>query len=122
MVYAHVGELQAAGEKLFSRVKGQMQRQAYGNWSTMMHESVVRAAVVRYVHAIDGPKAAELTTADQVKRSFLWVPDLVKLLAEYEAQRAQYPRFELFFPKVIEFFKDYSERNHSGQQTGQGTP
>ena len=38
---------------------------------------------------------------------FFWIEDLVKLLVEYESKREQYPTFEDFFPKVVEFFENY---------------
>lgn len=109
VVYANDEGLRNAGRQLYPWVAKEMQRQAYGTWLTMMHESLVRASVVRYAFAFEGEKAAQRQIEYQVKqRHFLWTPELVELLAEYEANRDQYPDFESFFPRVIEFFNDYA--------------
>ena len=34
-------------------VAAQMKKQAYGNWKTMLYESLVRASVVRYMAAVE---------------------------------------------------------------------
>ncbi len=109
LVYAHTAQLENAGQKLFAQVKGSMQRQAYGNWTTMMHESVVRASVIRYTQTYNGLGAAALATAGEVSRGFLWMPELVELLGRYEKQREKYPRFTDFFDEVVKFFDDYPQ-------------
>jgi hypothetical protein len=108
-VYANQGRLRAAGERLYRWVEEEMKSQAYGNWLTMVHESVVRAAVVRYVRAHEGPEAAAKEVREQVEqRHFAWVGDLADRLAEYEGQRGRHTNFAAFFPRVIEFFDTYA--------------
>lgn len=34
--------------------------------------------------------------------------ELTEVLAQYEQHRDQYPTFESFFPRIIEFFNAYS--------------
>ena len=109
-IYARTKELQPAGEKLFAKVQGQMQRQAYGNWQTMLHESIVRAAVVRYLAATSGADRAVAQAREEVGRGFLWLPELAVLLKEYEAQRVEYPTFESFMPKIVAFFNETAEK------------
>lgn len=108
-VYAHHLELRAAGERMFPSVAESMQRQAYGNWTTMMHESLVRASVVRYQHAVEGEASAQKAIQAEVNRSFRWMPELSALLADYEGHRDRYPDFRSFFPQVIRFFDDNAE-------------
>lgn len=108
LVYRNEDKLRKAGERLYSPVAAEMKRQAYGNWLTMIHESIVRAAVVQYLRAHDGPDAARKEIREQVEqRHFAWMPELVAQLADYEAHRDRYPGFESFFPRVIEFFDQY---------------
>ena len=110
LVYAHVSELEDAGTRMFPHVKDRMKRMAYGNWQTMMHESVVRASVVRYMHATRGKAAARRQVRREINNGFLWMEELAELLEQYEANREQYPTFESFFPRIIELFNAYSEK------------
>jgi hypothetical protein len=103
-IYARSNEFRAAGEKLFAKVQDQMRRQAYGNWQTMLHESVVRAAVVRYVTATQSQAAGERQAQGEVQRGFAWTPQLAALLAEYEAKRGEFPNFGAIMPRIVEFF------------------
>ncbi len=109
-VYAHREELRAAGERLFPLVAQQMRRQAYGSWPTMLHESLVRAAVVRYQREHRGEVAEAMEIALQEQRGFLWMGELAALLGEYEAARDRYPDFGAFFPRLIEFFDGLAPR------------
>lgn len=108
LVDAHEAELKAAGEKIFPFVAQDMGKQAYGNWKTMMYESLVRASVVRYTQTFDGPEAARRAVQTEESRSFLWVGDLADLMAEYEKNRARYPTLEAFSPRITAFFNDYA--------------
>jgi hypothetical protein len=96
--------IRPAAESLYVRVAREMRGQAYGTWDAMINESIVRAAVPRYYLAHgDSAKAAEEITS-QVKAGFLWTPELVTLLGEYEGDRTRYATFGLFMPRVVEFF------------------
>ena len=113
-IYARTAELQPAGENLFNQVQDRMRRQAYGNWQTMLHESVVRAAVVRYVAATQSPAAAARQARNEVGRGFLWTEPLAALLGQYETNRTEFPRFELFMSQVVTFFQETAERLPGG--------
>jgi hypothetical protein len=108
LVYRYTQELEAPGKKLFTQVKSRMQRMAYGNWETMIHESIVRAAVVSYLRSTQGEAAASQQTAREIRNGFLWMEELVRTLGDYEKQRDRHPTLDTFFPKIIQFFKDYS--------------
>jgi hypothetical protein len=98
-------QLDPAGAKLFSANRAVMQRQAYGKGRTVLYESLVRACVVRYMAHQLGDEAAARQAEQEVARGFKWTPALAKLLAEYEADRASYPAFDDFMPRVVEFFE-----------------
>nr|NIM06200.1 DUF4932 domain-containing protein [Armatimonadota bacterium]NIM24127.1 DUF4932 domain-containing protein [Armatimonadota bacterium]NIM67982.1 DUF4932 domain-containing protein [Armatimonadota bacterium]NIM76486.1 DUF4932 domain-containing protein [Armatimonadota bacterium]NIN06209.1 DUF4932 domain-containing protein [Armatimonadota bacterium] len=107
IVEKYLKDLEPAGEVLFLRVKDAMKRQAYGQWETMMRESVLRACVVRYIAATEGAKAAKKQIQQEHKRQFLWTGELSEMLVEYDKNRDKYPTLDAFFPKIVTFFDEY---------------
>ena len=110
LVYSRADKLEKAGKKIYARVAKKMKRQAYGNWKTMMHESLVRASVVRYRLANEGKLAAAREILAQHARGFAWTGGLSNLLAEYEKNRHKYPTLDAFMPRIIKFFDDYAAK------------
>ncbi|MDH4197869.1 MAG: DUF4932 domain-containing protein [Candidatus Aminicenantes bacterium] len=110
LVDKHKAELKAAGEKIFPYVAEELRRQAYGDWLTMMYESLDRACGVRYTQAMSGSRAAAREVKDNRDKRFLWTGELADLLGEYEKQREKYPALDTFFPRITDFFKGYSGR------------
>ena len=106
----YMDQFEGFGKKFYNKHKKQMKNQAYGNWRTMMYESLVRACEVRYAMANGGLQRAERIAGYQIKRGFVWTKELSELLAEYEKQRDKYHDLESFMPRVVEFFEDYSKR------------
>jgi hypothetical protein len=106
----HASELKPAAEALYAPVAGAMKRQAYGNWKTMMYESLVRACTIRYIQRYQGRDAASSQTKEEQGRQFLWVGDLSTLLAAYETHRVRYPTLEDFAPRIATFFGDQAKR------------
>jgi hypothetical protein len=100
----HEAELKPAGERIFSHVKEAMKRQAYGEWKTVMYESLVRASTLRYIRQYDGEPAAQMAIQHERSRSFRWIGTLSDLLGEYEADRRRYPTLDSFSPRLVEFF------------------
>ncbi|MBN1974901.1 MAG: DUF4932 domain-containing protein [Sedimentisphaerales bacterium] len=109
IVEAHQSEIENAGKRVYAAVEKQMERNAYGNWLTVMRESLVRACVVRYLVKNDGIDTSNKQIKSDISRGFLWMQELSDLLIEYEQQRNQYPALDAFFPKVIEFFDNYKK-------------
>ena len=108
LIERHLDQLRQPGETLFAQVAGRMRSQAYGNASTMLRESLVRACVIRYVRQYGGNEAAQSSVQKEKKRGFLWMQELSDLLGDYEAHRDQYPALEAFSPRLISFFRDYA--------------
>jgi hypothetical protein len=106
VVDAHLGELERAGKALYGPVARQMQRQAYGNWETMMRELLVRACTIRYLRARGEGAAAVGRALDDRMRGFALAGELATLLEEYEADRAAYPTLEAFVPRVVGFLEE----------------
>ena len=88
------------GERLLAAVRGRMESLHYGDWPTVVNESVIRAFVVRYLHAHSGPSAARQETARQVTAGFPWTLVLADALGTYEAERDRYPTFGDFVPTL----------------------
>ena len=90
-----------------------MSRQAYGNWQTMINESLVRAAVICYM--LDkkyAPEEIKNELSEQIQRNFRWMPELVRLLRTYEKEQSRYESLEKFYPHIINFFSDYAEKEN----------
>lgn len=106
----HVKKLESAATDLFSSSQWSMAMQAYGNWKTMINESLVRAAVICYM--LDNeykPEDVKDELLNQVQRNFRWTPELVSLLRKYEKKRSKYENFENYYSNVIDFFVDYAK-------------
>jgi hypothetical protein len=104
VVIADSMRLRRSGERIFAASHASMQAMSYGDWLTMYYESLVRAAVVRYLLAADGRDAALRETRAQQGRGFVWMDQLVSLLGEYESHRARYPTFASFMPRIAAFY------------------
>ena len=94
-------------EKILDTLETEMKMQAYGDWETILNESLVRASVVRYLMKSnpDNTKISEGEIMEQVNRGFLWTRELVSLLGVYEMNRGKYPTINEFYPNIINFFK-----------------
>ena len=107
LVDKYSDRLASAGKKLFPHRQEIMKKQAYGDWQTLMCESMVRACTIRYVLAVKGKAEADNAALYSQKRGFSWAGDLAKCFQEYEDHRDRYPTLDVFMPKVVEFFNDY---------------
>lgn len=106
LTHKNSAALQNSGSQIFTALQSRMQKLAYGDWETMLSESLVRASVVRYLmdHSKDSV-AAEREMQYQQSIGFLWIRDLVTLLGNYEANRNRYPTLESFMPEIAKFYK-----------------
>ena len=80
-----------SGEQIYAAVGEQMARQAYGQWSIVLTEAMVRAAVIKYMKDHNFP-AVEITkeTVIQKTRGFVWISKLVDELEKYSSDRTTY--------------------------------
>jgi hypothetical protein len=116
IVDRHQEQLRAAGNQIYPYVESAMRRQAYGNWKTMMYESLVRACVVRYVRHYEGRQAAADEVRRQAQRGFTWVGGLSARLGEYEAEREKYRDLDSFMPRIVAYFDAYAKVFVASQQ------
>ncbi|MDB4962414.1 MAG: hypothetical protein JWP01_2413 [Myxococcales bacterium] len=97
--------LEAPGSKLFALVEKQMRAQAYGDWTTLANESVVRALVVIYLRDRKGEVAALAELRAQEQLGFRWTTPLVTELRRYQAARTRYASFDAFVPELVATFE-----------------
>ena len=101
------------GEDLYALTKRMMNGQAYKNATTVLNESIVRAAVIIYME--ENGFAAEQVRDDmydQLGRGFHWMPELVNALKEYKCHRDKYPTFNDFYPEIAKTLGAYVESEH----------
>ncbi|MEP6832899.1 MAG: DUF4932 domain-containing protein, partial [Gemmatimonas sp.] len=110
VVGARGAELRASGERVFKSAQAAMSANAYTSVGTMLNESIVRATVIRYLLANDGPEAAAKETRQQRGVGFIWMDELAPLFAEYEANRKQYPTLASFMPRIIDYYNGLAPR------------
>lgn len=101
----HEKELERPGRSIYARVADVMRNQAYGNWKSMAYESLVRAVCVQYAYTVDGEGAGRKQALHELARGFKWTIELRGALREYADDRATYPTFDDFMPRVVEVFE-----------------
>ena len=89
---------------LFEPIREKMQQQAYSSWETCVNEHLVRTVVARLVLKLRGESIGNTVVNQEVNKGFIYVPQLYSLLADYEADRGNYPDFDNFYPRIIELF------------------
>ncbi len=106
-------KLEPAATDLFMSSRWSMAKQAYGNWKTVINESLVRAAVICYMLDKEyKPEGIRTELLEQVQRNFRWMPELITLLRKYEKKQSKYGTFEKFYPNVIDFFNEYAQKEN----------
>jgi hypothetical protein len=100
IVEAHRERLRGAGEQLWPFVADTMRAQAYGNWETMMKETLVRVCTARYVLATRGEREHERAVDYEHGRGFEWTAALSERLGAYELDRAKFATLDAFVPEL----------------------
>ncbi len=109
-------QLEESGKKLLKPIKKEMYKQAYQDWTTMMAEAVVRAAVVKYLRDHEYPEeVVEGEVQEQIDRSFWWTRELALELDRYTLDRETYPTLESFMPEIVKFFERKAEQGRPQQ-------
>jgi hypothetical protein len=110
VVYENQKEFGSA-ERVFQPVASQMRALAYGNPMTMVHESLVRAAVILYFESHGSEPAAtrRRIRAEQL-HGFVWMDELCDLLRKYQSNRQRFPTFQSFLPEIVEFYNSLAPR------------
>lgn len=120
LIDAHREKLASFADSLYAPVADRMRRQAYGSWESMMYETLVRAAVARYLWRYEGDAAARHEIEAQVELGFVWIPGLDELLAEYERSRDAYPALRDFMPRIVAYLRGVAPSLRDRLQEGGG--
>jgi Domain of unknown function (DUF4932) len=110
LLNANVSKIKGPTSKIFDQIRDKMTSHGFPDWWSLARESCVRACRVRYVANTYGNRRARTELYRHQGLGFLWMPDLVDLLADYEANRKRYPTLDSFFPKIVSLFEDYAKR------------
>lgn len=102
--------LVAKYSSLFEPVAERMKSNAYGDWQTVVNESVIRAITCRLTYRVIGPQAGKKALQREKDDGFIYVEALYERLKEYESQRNKYRVFEDFYPRLLEAFEDVPKR------------
>jgi hypothetical protein len=101
----------SGAEQVHTAVADKMRRMDYGSAETMVYESLVRAAVIVYFQDAGEDSHLNLKRIREEQRNgFFWMDELVELLKQYKAQRAQYPTFSSYMPQVALFYRNLAPR------------
>ena len=98
-------------KKIYDSIAVQMDAQAYGQWDAVFNESIVRAAVIRYLegHHPGNDSLIERAIVEEENNSFLWTRELVDMMRQYENNRSQFSEFGQFYPRIIPLVQNVAD-------------
>ena len=106
---ANAAMVEKVGRKLLQFSQIEMQQQAYNDWSIVINESVVRAAV--YIYMLDNKlvnrNTPQFMLDEMYRRGFRWMPELVTALRNYSSSREQYKTLNDFYPEIARCLSKY---------------
>jgi len=103
IVDRHAAALGPSFARIFPLVERDMRAQAYGSWTVVAYESLVRAVTLRYVRERHGDAAADRLAREDENRAFYWTADLADQLG---------PRLDM--RRVVRFFDRLAARYAGG--------
>ncbi len=104
-------EFESSASTIFTHIGERLRKVGYGNWESVVLESLANAAEVVYLREqeIDSDLAKENLVIDR-NRGFIWIDELVNILGAYQGNVKMHPNFSAFFPFFIGYFNDLSAR------------
>lgn len=97
-------KLQLSSDKIFDIVSKKMRKNYYPNTKYMLHETLVRASVIKYVAAYWGENKAKYLMCQDMFKGFIFIEKVVNLLDIYENDRIKFPTLDSFMPEIIKLF------------------
>lgn len=76
-----------------------------GDWQECINEFVIRAVTTHLAYR-ESAEAGERAYAREAGRGVIWLDELLKNIRLYESERNTFPTFDLFYPKILEIFRD----------------
>ena len=115
---AHAKAMEPVGQKLFQLSKQTMEQQHYNDWSIVINESLVRAAVILKMQdmGFDRQMTLNVMASEMLQKGFPWMLDLVGTLRYYTAHRDKYPSLADFYPEIVRCLEKYVEDEEGRMQ------
>ena len=101
-----------SAEKVFQVKADQLRQSAYGNSLTMMNETFVRAAVIRYMVSHYPQISEESLVKVEEKNGFILTQTLCDALKQYEQQRSKYATMSDFMPTIAKAVNDFDLKQY----------
>lgn len=101
-----------SAEKVFQVKAEQMTQSAYGSSLTMMNETFVRAAVIRYMVSHYPQISEESLVKVEEKSGFILTQTLCDALKQYEQQRSTYTTMSDFMPTIAKTVNDFDLKSY----------
>lgn len=86
-----------------------LKQYCYGDWEECLNEHIIRAIVIR-LSILNKEGVGEQILQQEVQRGFIYIEAIIKGLQYYESNRCQYKSFDSYYIKLLEYLKEYSER------------
>lgn len=104
LTMSHYGRMVPVVTPYMASLKDVWASNAYGDEKSILNETFVRACVQHLSQEHLSPELARANLHEDRMAGFLWTKEVADLLAEYERSRDTFPRFDKFFPRVVERF------------------
>lgn len=78
----------------------------YGDYQTCVAEHLVRLGEIEIALLQNDQERANKLLAYHLKNNFIFLPQLLGKIKEYNNDRKKYPSFRMFVPKLLEIFDD----------------
>nr|WP_321411358.1 DUF4932 domain-containing protein [uncultured Carboxylicivirga sp.] len=98
-------------KQLLNPIKDQMKKQAYGSWTTVVNEQVIRAVTTFLAKQKYGNEIAEKVMYKEVGRGFIYTEPMMKALEIYSNNRSKYSTFADYYPTLIKTAFDDAKTN-----------
>lgn len=79
-----------------------MHKQGYGDWNTVLCESVVRAGEICLAEFGGETDLGKKRRKELLERGWYWVPAMSERMNEFPSHREQYPTFASFMPRLFQ--------------------
>jgi len=106
---AHRAEFERSAPRVHALVAASMDLQSYP-WPSMVNESLDRATEARYIIAHGDSDRLRAFYHDLLRGGWFWIEELSNLYGQYETDRAAYPTFATFMPRIIAYFDSLPDR------------
>lgn len=97
-------------KNLFTDIKEDMSKQQYGSWDYCVNEHIIRAVAYRALYSSYGANVSQDYINRDTANKFIYIEEISEKLKEYESNRDKYPTFNDFYPRLLDGFKDLSNK------------